>query len=729
MRSVIGINTAIGFGLLIALVIVNSIIAYRNIDQLHETSKRMAQTQDVLTTLEQFFSTVRDAETGQRGYLITGEPRYLEPYHRAVAVVRERQQRLRELPDGFSRTGARLDELNRLVDAKFAELERTIQLMDTKGFPAAREEVRTHLGRQWMEEIRATIDDLRAEERKALDENRAQAEKNYITALTTTLLAACLSLAIVGVAFHLIRRELFARQRAEAYAHQQGEWHRTTLTSIGDAVIVTDDAGRILLLNPVAAQLTGWGADAVGQALETVFVIYNELTRQPVESPVAKVLRDGTIVGLANHTLLKARDGREIPIDDSGAPIRDRQGRVTGVVLVFRDVTDRRQTEAALLQHAAVLQEADRRKDEFLAMLAHELRNPLAPIHNAAQIMKLEGRHGPNFDWSLQVIVHQLVHLTRLVDDLLDVSRITQGKVKLQKERVKLAQVVERAVETCRPLIDERRHQLTVSLGDAPMPLEADLTRLTQVFSNLLNNAAKYTEVGGQIALTAAVEGQEVVVRIRDSGVGIAAEMLPRIFDLFAQADKSLARTSGGLGIGLTLVRRLVELHGGRIAATSSGPGKGSEFVVTLPLAESEKAAAANGPKETEQQEKSQQRILVVDDNRDSAKSIAVLLRAGGDTVELAFDGPMALEAARHLRPDVVLLDIGLPGMDGYEVARQLRRDASLKNVVLIAMTGYGQDGDRQQSQEAGFNAHLVKPVDLNMLQSLLARASQNATP
>ncbi len=384
----------------------------------------------------------------------------------------------------------------------------------------------------------------------------------------------------------------------------------------------------------------------------------------------------------------------------------------TGIV---RDITEfKRAVEA--------LKDADQRKDQFLAMLAHELRNPLAPISNAVQIMQLEGPNGPSFRWSTEVIEDQIKHMTRMVDDLLDVSRITRGKVDLQKETIDLAEVVQLAVESSKPAIDAYHHQLSVVLPNEPIVLEVDPPRLAQVLSNLLNNAAKYTDEGGQISLTAEKLDQEVVIRVRDSGIGIAPELLPRVFELFTQADQTLSRSRGGLGIGLTLVRSLVELHDGRVTAQSAGLGEGSEFQVRLPLAaQSMSGAAAHIEGVLPANERLPcRRILVVDDNRSNAQSLELLLRALGQEVYTAYDGPEALELARKYRPEVVLLDIGLPLMDGYEVARRCRKDPNLKILTVVAMTGYGQDSDRQRSQEAGFDAHLVKPVNLDDLRLLL---------
>jgi CheY-like chemotaxis protein/two-component sensor histidine kinase len=367
--------------------------------------------------------------------------------------------------------------------------------------------------------------------------------------------------------------------------------------------------------------------------------------------------------------------------------------------------------------------EADRRKDEFLATLAHELRNPLAPIRNALEVQRLAGDDRPAVERSRQMMERQLRQMVRLVDDLLDVSRITRGKLELQRERVDLAAVVGSALETSRPLIDASKHQISVSLPQRPLTLEADAVRLAQVVSNLLNNAAKYTPEGGRIWLSAEAEAGSAVIRVRDTGLGIPGEMLGRVFDMFMQMDQSLERAQGGLGIGLTLVKRLVEMHGGTVEAHSDGPGKGSELVVRLPLAagEAETDALARAAGDARKQPPPSRRILVVDDNQDSADTLAMLLELHGNEVQVAYDGPEALAAARDFGPEVVFLDIGLPGMDGYEVARQMRAEPLLGKAMLVAQTGWGQEEDKQRALDAGFDHHLTKPVDPAALDGLLA--------
>jgi len=625
--------------------------------------------------------------------------------------------------------------------------------------------------------------------------------------------------------------------------HEQRDWLLVTLSSIGDAVITTDNEGRITFLNPVAESLTGWTQDAVGQPLDTVIRILNEESRETVESPTVQALREGRTVKLPSHTLLKAKDGTVRSISDSAAPIINDKGKVAGVVLVFRDITERRKTEralakalayaidiietlrepflvldsnlrvqtanrafydsfkvskeetenclvydlgngqwdipglrklldevltrnlsvddfevehsfptlgrkimllnarpfppdskhpelillavedvSALRQRADELAEASRHKDEFLATLAHELRNPLAPIRNSVNYLGMEGLNERDVTTAVGVIARQVTVMVRLIDDLIDVSRYSRNKLDIRKERVELSTVVESAVEGSLPLIQHCGHELTVNLPPKTIHLDADPVRLSQVFSNLLNNAAKYTNPRGNIWLTAQREGSDVVVSVRDNGIGIAKDMLSPIFDMFTQVDRSLEQARGGLGVGLTLVRRLVEMHDGSIEASSDGLNTGSEFVIRLPVYI--EPVVKQPPRRDGSCSKalSGKRILIVDDHEDSADSLGRLLRLMGNTTRTAHDGPEALKVAEEFRPELVLLDIGLPKMNGYDVARRLRQQHWAPDTVLVALTGWGQDEDKRLSQEAGFNFHMVKPVDLSALKALLTK-------
>ena len=646
-------------------------------------------------------------------------------------------------------------------------------------------------------------------------------------------------------------------RRAQARANDRGEVLRVTLSSIGDAVITTDNEGRVTYLNRVAESLTGWTLrDARGKPLDEVFRIINEDTRKTVESPATRALRAGVIVGLANHTLLIAKNGSEQPIDDSAAPIRDERGVVSGCVLIFRDVSERRlweRREAARLesarllaaivessddaiisksldgivqswnaaaerlfgytsdevvgQHisliippdriaeedhiiatlkagtridhfetvrvgkngqpilvsitvspirdddgrvigasnitrdiseqkladdnlrrlAADLAEADRRKDEFLATLAHELRNPLAPLSNTLEILKRSANQDVTVRHGLDTMERQLEQLVRLVDDLLDLSRITHNRIELRKRHIELASVLRQAVLAAQPLAESARHSIDVILPAEPIHLHADPVRLTQVFGNLLNNSCTSTAPGGKIRVNVIRDGEQAIVTVTDSGIGIPADKLDAIFEMFTQVDSSLEHSQGGLGIGLTLVKRIVELHGGTVTARSAGADRGSTFEVRLPAMREADIVAA--PAENEPQASSATyRILVVDDNQDSADSLAMLMELHGHDVSIAHDGQSALDSAEQHRPDVVLLDIGLPVLNGHDVCRRIRQQPWGQAMVLIALTGWGQDEDRRRSQEAGFDGHLVKPVDHARLLALLASLTEPRT-
>jgi two-component system CheB/CheR fusion protein len=395
-------------------------------------------------------------------------------------------------------------------------------------------------------------------------------------------------------------------------------------------------------------------------------------------------------------------------------PVKDGRGNVVRWFGTNTDIEDQKRSEDALKQ-------ANRHKDEFLAMLAHELRNPLSPIRNAVHLLKYAGPDNAMLVGARDMIDRQVTHLVRLVDDLLDISRITRGKIDLRKQPVDARTVVDRAVESVKPLIDARRHDLTVTLPHQPVMVEADATRLAQVVLNLLNNSAKYTEEGGRIWLTLEQNEKDAAIRVRDNGMGIAPELLPRIFDLFTQAERTLDRSQGGLGVGLTLVRRLVEMQGGTVMAHSEGPGHGSEFIVYIPLA-SHQGASQTSPASSKLSINAtrSRRVLVIDDNVDAAKSLSLLLHHLGHEVETAHDGEEALVRAMSFRPAIVFCDIGLPGMDGYEVARRLRTLTETKHAALIALTGYGQDRDRVDAGTAGFQVHLLKPISLESLQDVL---------
>jgi PAS domain S-box-containing protein len=999
----------LGLGLGLLALVVNTAISYRNLEVVAENNRLETHTQAVLGEIEKVLSILKDAETGQRGYLLTGQDQYLEPYKAAINRVTPGLQTLKELTSEDPQQQERLVRLESKVRVKLSELESTIRIYEERSLATAVETVKTDRGKKAMDDIRAVGEEMKQDEQDRLERRSARSDRSLQQSRLILLLGSAAVLALLLATAVGVLEHFKYRQKTAERIRGERKWLEVTLASIGDAVLATDNQGRISFLNKTAESLTGWTeALARGKPLDEVFRIINEQTRNKVENPVTKVLREGVVVGLANHTVLIARNGTERPIDDSAAPIFDESGDVYGVVLVFRDATSQREAQEALQKLAAIVQfsddamisktidgtitswnagaerlfgftageaigqpidlivpgdrreeeagimrrltagervdhfdtvrrrkdgsrfdaslsispiknsygeivgaskvlrditerkrsegalallarasralavltdrgsalqqtammtvpffadwcvvycinqdgniepqayahrdpekqrllseilkkypldwnspaisvrvlrsgktefvedmpeslvmsvvrseeereaikglnprsiisvpllirdrvvgvisfaasessrrykqsdvdfaedlagrvataidnahlfdsvkQADRQKDEFLAMLAHELRNPLAAIQYASVLVQMPSSE-PKTEL-FEIIERQIKNLARLIDDLLDISRISQNKIQLKREYLDAATVVARAAAAARPLMEQKKHTFTIDVAKDAMPLYADATRAEQIIANLLTNAAKYTPDGGQIALRAYPQEGMAVIKVKDTGVGLPPQMLPRVFELFAQVDRTLDRSEGGLGIGLTIVRKLAEMHGGSVSVASDGLGRGSEFTVRLPLSD-----GPSSPLMGDHQPAVQNRlkILVVDDNLDTARSAALWLTAAGHDVREANDGHSALEIARDFRPHAMLLDIGLPGMNGYDLARALRSDGFGKE-TLIAISGYGQADDRRRSQEAGFNHHLVKPVDHQVLVSLL----QSITP
>jgi PAS domain S-box-containing protein len=507
------------------------------------------------------------------------------------------------------------------------------------------------------------------------------------------------------------------RDLAQAELRDSEIRYRRLFEAAKDGILILDAATlKIIDSNPFMTSLLTYSRDELlGKQLWEIGLFKDQMASQ---AAYRELQETGYI--RYDHLPLESRNGENVEVEFVSNTYAEGHQKV--VQCNIRDISQRRHLERQMVEHAAALADLDHRKDEFLAMLSHELRNPLAPMLSAVQLLQLQKDRNSAQRKAQVIIERQVGQLTHLVDDLLDVSRTITGRIQLRREQIAVSGVVERAVETIRPLIDQHEHELTVSLPADPIWLYADAARLQQVVTNLLTNAVKYTHEHGHIWLSVDREGDEAVLRVRDTGLGITPAFLPHVFELFTQSERSCDRSKGGLGIGLALVKRLVEMHDGTIEV-SSVLGKGSEFVVRL-LADQPLAPPAT-PESTSigivDPIVAELRVLIVDDNVDAATALELLLQEAGHRVQVAYTGPTGLAAALDFRPDVVLLDIGLPELDGWKVAERIRQQPSLQDVVLIAITGYGQGSDRQHSQKAGFDHHFVKPVDFGKLRQILA--------
>ena len=536
-------------------------------------------------------------------------------------------------------------------------------------------------------------------------------------------------------------RELRSNIEMALYKHGVDERLRrvearfaAAMERVAEGVVAADRHGIVTYINAEAQALTGWrGGEAVGEELGEVVRLVRRADQAPLGDIVRRALAEGLVTHRSDETRLAGRRATVRDVDVTAARVRgDGAADSGGVVVVLRDRSERnrlrqslRESEAELRRNDEALRDADRRKDEFLATLAHELRNPLATVRNGLQILR--GARGEAGEATRAMMERQLAHLVRLVDDLIDVSRVSRGRIELKCERIRLDELLDAAVEASRPFIQAAGHQLATTIPEGPAWLDGDLVRLSQVISNLLNNAAKYTPADGRISLAAAIEGAQVAIRVVDNGAGISAEMLPAVFDMFTQGDRALDRAQGGLGVGLCLVKQIAEMHGATVEAASPGVGLGSVFTVRLPIAAPPDAPGAAGEPAgggDSSGDRPGLRVLVVDDNIDSARTLAMLLEIWQYSTRVAHDGPAAIAIAAEFQPDLVFLDIGLPGMDGHEVGRRLRTFPSLSATLLVALTGWGSETDKMRTRDAGFHLHLVKPVDPDEIQAILRRTT-----
>lgn len=959
---------AVLFSVVLLIFLVNGIVVYQNTRTLHAIQNQLARSQDVMLRVEQTFSDLKDAESNARAYVAAGNDEFRRAYQQTSTSAANAIGALTASPADDNPRAERIQDFSNQVNSRLKLLKAIVQARAEHGFEAGRHLVDAGAKAAESAPVREAVDVFRADAAKISTASLEAVANNRKTMLTANVTAISIAILASAAAWYFVERELERNRQSEVAARAERQNLLMTLTSIGDAVLVTDAAKRVNLVNTVAREIIGRGDDLIGKSLDEIFPVFQRGTQTGAVSSVTKALRSGTIVGTVDELVLKRPDGTEVPIEDSAGPIRDDVGEITGVVLVFRDCTQRlefqrvardrerrfrrmfetpligiavgnaagyleeandayleligyqrgvmeesslswggvpigqsplneqaqleiaetgvckpfertyrnsagqdipvlvsaarlsdqqdrivvyvmdltqsRRAEAAyreseskfqvlsecmpqkvwtarsdgqleylnqmLVEYAGrtneelrgwgwldlihpddidshrkawqeavasremfetevrlrkftgeyrwhltralpvsapdtqivtwlgtntdihdqklaeeSLREEHRRKDQFLALLAHELRNPLAPLSNAVQVFS-SLRHDPARSGDLIAIMQrQIRQMTRLIDDLLDLARITQGRILLRRDWTATKSIVAVAIEAVQPMINDRQHQLTVTQPEDEIWLNVDSARLAQSLTNLLHNAAKYTSPQGKIGLEVEKKGSNVFFHVHDNGPGLPAEMVNKVFDLFMQAEQTLDRSHGGLGIGLTLVRTLVELHGGSAFAKSEGTGRGSTFTIRLPLpTEPSTATVETTPVPTDSTPLPSLKVLVVDDIQASAKTLVLMLRAIGQHAEAVFDGRSAIAQINQSNFDIVFLDIAMPGMDGLEVARELRKDPKLESLTLVALTGFGQEEDRQRSMLAGFTEHLVKPTSLELLTGVVQRAA-----
>jgi PAS domain S-box-containing protein len=581
-----------------------------------------------------------------------------------------------------------------------------------------------------MDDLRSEVGRLRERQAVALNVDATLSDRATQTRTVVFLLCGLLNLGILAWAYRRITEALHERDVAlhEARARslelqRQKELLSVTLSSIGDCVLVTDNEGRITFMNPVAEEVTGWRlSDAIGRPTTEVFRILNEHTRAPVESPVDKVIREGVIVGLANHTLLIRKDGSEIPIDDSGAPIRDGQGGIRGIVLVFRDFTQQKRAEQEVLAAKDAAETANKAKDQFLAMLSHELRTPLTPVLATLNLWEASEEIPPALRADVEMLRRSVELEARIIDDLLDLTRIARGLLSFSPENTDVHSLIEFLVGLSQSELQNKVLKLALKLDAPRHHVYTDAARLQQILWNVLRNAVKFTEQGGAITIITSNDAQDRLdITFRDTGIGMTPDTLSKLFVPFEQADPTINRRYGGLGLGMTISNALVELLDGEIRAESPGLGLGSTFTITFPTVD----PAANGSEPTSASRKSQNkvRLLLVEDHIDTARALARLLENRGFTTKTAANIATALEAIEREDFDLYLCDLGLPDGTGIDLIRKIRET---RKTPAIALTGFGMQEDVERAQKAGFDAHLTKPVNLQKLEATMWRLLQD---
>jgi PAS domain S-box-containing protein len=725
------LRVVIAVFIITGLVLISStVLTYWFGNRVLQSHAREEVRREVIVQLGQLLSAVKDAETGQRGFVITGDERYLSPYQDAVKRLPTIVEKFKSMPR-IDISAADVNRVVDLIDRKMTELRKTVELRRNSGFDPAAALIRSDEGRHIMEQLRSEIAGLQARKTAALEADRKRSDQATRTRTIMFAGTGLINILVLAWAYQRITQSIKLRDeaitqagRSSAELRQQKDLLGVTLSSIGDCVLVTDKEGRVDFMNPVAEKVTGWTfAEARGRPTAEIFHILNAQTRKPVDSPVEKVMRQGVIVGLGNHTILIRKDGTEIPIDDSGAPIRDANGALRGVVLVFRDFSEHRQVERELREAKQEAETANKTKDRFLAMLSHELRTPLTPVLATLDLWQASEDVPEAMRPDVQMLRRSVELEARIIDDLLDLTRIARGMLSFSPENTDVHALVEFLVGLSRSEIEGKQLKATLKLNAARHHVYTDAARLQQVLWNVLRNAIKFTEVGN-ISITTSNDARgNIDILINDTGIGMTAETLSRLFVPFEQADRAHSTRYGGLGLGMAISSAIVELLDGKLTATSPGPGRGSTFTITFPT-----TAPSTGGHEPEMPsplDSSKLKLLLIEDHADTARALVRLLGSRGYNITSLATVASALEVAGRENFDVFLCDIGLPDGTGFDFIEKIRQT---RQTPAIALTGFGMQQDIERAQRAGFDAHLTKPVNLQKLEATIWRLVQDRT-
>ena len=720
---------AMVFAITALVVIVSILLTYAFGNRVLEAHAREQLRRDGITRLEQLESIVKDAETGQRGFIITGDESYLRPFNEASERLPGELEKLQ----GFPWIDINPDEIGRigqLIQQKMGELRSTIEKRRSGGFAAVVPIIRAGSGKELMDNLRAEVARLKERQLSALGADAKMSDRTTRTRTLVFLFSGVLNIAIFGWAYRRIteifqQRDVALREssRRGFELQQQKDLLNVTLTSIGDCVMVSDKEGQITFMNPVAEQVTGWKfEEAQNRPTTEVFRILNEHTRQPVESPVEKVMKHGVIVGLANHTLLIRKDGSEVPIDDSGAPIRDINGDVRGVVLVFRDFSEHKRAERELLEAKEAAETASKVKDQFLAMLSHELRTPLTPVLATINLWEASEEVPPSLHPDLQMLRRSIELEARIIDDLLDLTRIARGMLSFSPENTDVHALIEFLVDLSQSEVQNKQLNLSLQLKAAQHHVHTDASRLQQVLWNIIRNAVKFTDARGEIVVTTSNGANgNIDISVTDNGIGMTAETISKLFVPFEQADPTRNRHYGGLGLGMAISNALVELLEGELHAKSEGLGRGSTFTLSFPT--TREKAPSSETNRVPVTSRSKVRLLLIEDHSDTARALVRLLENRGYTIESVPNVALGLEATARGDFDLLLCDLGLPDGTGIDFIEKVRET---DKTPAIALTGFGMQQDVERAQNAGFNAHLTKPVNLQKLEATIWRLLQD---